>query len=810
MNAHEAADLIRSLAPVGGVYPVRDWPPSRRRWAVAQLAIHFAQDEERTGLTPYVPRWLRAEMQSEPEALKGGEIAGAPGLYFDSFAHRWRRAQAPDESGVHLDPETRRARHVPNAERADLPGWLREQNQHEDAGHAKLAERMNGVLEHFERGNLEFKDPRTADRHAVVIPDASEPGRWRFSQYDTRGFGGHRTFDSPHEAAGAAAAEGYTEPAPGSLDRMAATDAWAEGTRHARIGQLSNELGFTGKYDARRALDDHYAKHGFGQEAHDRIMQPHVLEALRRGEVPEALKAIGESLKALYGHAHAEPPPPAHDAKTPEVRPLRRRQRREHPFAGTIEIPGLPKIHVETSKGEWRRGTDKDGKDWAVKMPCHYGEFEGSEGADGDPLDVFVGGNTHAAYVYVIHLKHPGTQEYDEDKVFVGFDAKGSVVRTFAAAYNRPGFKGGMRRLTFAQLAEWLSERRNRGAKIHVGEVLKGGPIANAPGLHLDLASHRWVKDDVPQGHLFHTTSHATMPQIAQHGLQPRADAGVFGHGGYAEHSAGKVFLSNHFRAAREWHDKVADQLDHHHGDGPLTKRVPVMLRAAKRRTAVDPVGNEDVEGSRFTKQAIPPEDLEYWHPAHKSWRPVKTWGDDTAPEHGVKESYEQDGATLHNLHEARDFGGYKPDTTEQANAAPSAETTAHRASIAQGRADAEEKAQAAAQARAQQAEEERARLAAEHQRKQAEAAAADAAWHQDPVKRRDTLRKIMAGEMPKYIILPKMGNHPAGRVPEDWQRKLKVDEHGAPHPGTGAILGDDEAHKSVAESVPAALRWED
>jgi len=338
-------------------------------------------------------------------------------------------------------------------------------------------------------------------------------------------------------------------------------------------------------------------------------------------------------------------------------------------------------------------------------------------------------------------------------------------------------------------------------------EGAKAGPIANAPGLHLDPTSHRWTRDDQPAGHLFHTTSHASMPQIASKGLQPRSGEGLYGHGAYANHSQGKVFLSHHFQAAKEWHGKVGDQLEDQHGDGPLTKRVPVMLRATKRRTVVDPVGNEDVEGSRYTKQAIPPEDLEYWHPAKQAWRPVATWGDDTGHEHGVLRSEnDADGYTLHFIRDQHDEGGFMPHTAAQANAEPSAETKAHRAGIEKARAEAESQAQQQAQERARQAEAERVQRAAEHQRKEAEAAAADAAWHQDPVKRRDTVAKFLQGAMKHPILTGRF--FPAGRIPEHWQSKLKVDEHGNPHPGTDPLLPPDEtgkaAHKDRLHGGPA------
>ena len=231
--------------------------------------------------------WVNVVFAVGREAAKAGPIANRPGLMFDRMSHRWTRVDH-DERGVHLHPETRRAHVV---------GWTPEEADHYpellaeiNAPYHDTAAKMNATLEHFDRGHLEFKHPKH-DNHAVVIPDASEPGRWRYSEYDPDGFSSHKTFDSPHEAAAAAGAMGYTEPAPGSLDRLASTERWAQGTRSAKVMQIVNSV----PHAASSAVMDHYARHGRSEAALDRIMQPEVLAALRQGQVhPELLKALAE------------------------------------------------------------------------------------------------------------------------------------------------------------------------------------------------------------------------------------------------------------------------------------------------------------------------------------------------------------------------------------------------------------------------------------------------------------------------------------------------------------------------------------
>ncbi len=160
-------------------------------------------------------------------------------------------------------------------------------------------------------------------------------------------------------------------------------------------------------------------------------------------------------------------------AAAPEVGPPPANNRKALPFVGTVRFHGLPLIRLENLKGSTRSGADSDGNAWSVTMPAHYGEFARTEGADGDPVDVFVGPNRHAPKAYVIHLQDPVTGEHDEDKCFVGFDSAEAARACFRAAYNRDDLKmGPVRSMTTSELAEWLAERDNRGRKIETGALL--------------------------------------------------------------------------------------------------------------------------------------------------------------------------------------------------------------------------------------------------------------------------------------------------------------------------------------------------
>lgn len=94
-------------------------------------------------------------------------------------------------------------------------------------------------------------------------------------------------------------------------------------------------------------------------------------------------------------------------------------------------------VHIENPAGSLRSGTDAGGRAWEVQLTHDYGFLKNTKGVDGDPVDVFVGDDAEAEYVYVAHTKKaPDFTEYDEDKCFLNFTSLDDAKRTFFANYN--------------------------------------------------------------------------------------------------------------------------------------------------------------------------------------------------------------------------------------------------------------------------------------------------------------------------------------------------------------------------------------
>ena len=96
-------------------------------------------------------------------------------------------------------------------------------------------------------------------------------------------------------------------------------------------------------------------------------------------------------------------------------------------------------ITVENPKGSVRRGIDASGKAWEQTMQNTYGYIRGTEGVDGDHIDVFLtndidGWNGRRAYI-VDQYNEDGT--FDEHKVMLGFNDEAEAQDAYLSNYER-------------------------------------------------------------------------------------------------------------------------------------------------------------------------------------------------------------------------------------------------------------------------------------------------------------------------------------------------------------------------------------
>ena len=96
-------------------------------------------------------------------------------------------------------------------------------------------------------------------------------------------------------------------------------------------------------------------------------------------------------------------------------------------------------ITVENPKGSVRRGTDASGKAWEQAMRNTYGYIRGTEGVDGDHIDVFLtndidGWNGRRVYI-VDQYNEDGT--FDEHKVMLGFNDEADAQDAYLSNYEK-------------------------------------------------------------------------------------------------------------------------------------------------------------------------------------------------------------------------------------------------------------------------------------------------------------------------------------------------------------------------------------
>ena len=133
---------------------------------------------------------------------------------------------------------------------------------------------------------------------------------------------------------------------------------------------------------------------------------------------------------------------------------------------GHVQV-GTFDITIEQPEGSIRRGTDASGKQWESKMHNTYGYFRGTEGVDGDHIDVFLSNDMdgwNGAQVFVVDQYNPdGT--FDEHKVMLGFNDASDAKNNYLANYKK-GWENGRRidvsAVSLADFEKWMASSHRK------------------------------------------------------------------------------------------------------------------------------------------------------------------------------------------------------------------------------------------------------------------------------------------------------------------------------------------------------------
>ena len=173
---------------------------------------------------------------------------------------------------------------------------------------------------------------------------------------------------------------------------------------------------------------------------------------------------------------------------------------------GHVKIDGYD-VTIENPKGSVRSGVDRNGQEWSVTMNNTYGYIRGTEGVDGDHIDVFLSEDPTQGDVYVIdQVNEDGS--FDEHKVMYGFKSALAAKRAYLANYS-PGWKGlgTITKVSKEEFKKWInSSHRKTKPFAEYKSVNKDGAQnegnrtneANEPDRPLSLADMREADTSQP------------------------------------------------------------------------------------------------------------------------------------------------------------------------------------------------------------------------------------------------------------------------------------------------------------------------
>lgn len=166
----------------------------------------------------------------------------------------------------------------------------------------------------------------------------------------------------------------------------------------------------------------------------------------------KAEKSISAKVKEASADVNTEPTEAQKEAGN---------YKKGHVQVGTFDIT------IEQPEGSIRRGTDANGKQWESKMHNTYGYFRGTEGVDGDHIDVFLSNDMdgwNGAQVFVVDQYNPdGT--FDEHKVMLGFNDASDAKNNYLANYKK-GWEKGRRidvsAVSLADFEKWIASSHRK------------------------------------------------------------------------------------------------------------------------------------------------------------------------------------------------------------------------------------------------------------------------------------------------------------------------------------------------------------
>ena len=151
---------------------------------------------------------------------------------------------------------------------------------------------------------------------------------------------------------------------------------------------------------------------------------------------------------------------------------------------GHVQV-GTFDITIENPKGSVRRGKDANGKEWESKMNNTYGYFRGTEGVDGDHIDVFISNDIDGwdgRKVFVVDQYNPDGS-FDEHKVMLGFNDADDAKSDYLANYEK-GWENGRRidvsAVNLEDFEKWIASSKRKTKAFSEYSLVKKETVGNS------------------------------------------------------------------------------------------------------------------------------------------------------------------------------------------------------------------------------------------------------------------------------------------------------------------------------------------
>lgn len=131
---------------------------------------------------------------------------------------------------------------------------------------------------------------------------------------------------------------------------------------------------------------------------------------------------------------------------------------------GHVQI-GTFNVTIEQPKGSVRSGVDADGKKWETEMQNTYGYIRGTEGVDGDHIDVFLSDDIDGwdgNKVFVVDQRN-ADGSFDEHKVMLGFNDINDAEAAYMSNYEE-GWQGlgAITGVSIEEFEKWIASSHRK------------------------------------------------------------------------------------------------------------------------------------------------------------------------------------------------------------------------------------------------------------------------------------------------------------------------------------------------------------